>query len=114
MRYRSSWMHISSVRGFESYVLRLRVNGDIVAAYRASHYPLHPPPLASDPRETYHSLHPHPALSPVPISLSPDAATEQQKNEAAYRRLLVQGVLAVLLPTEDLENGCLRTLVREI
>jgi hypothetical protein len=87
---------------------------ELVAAYRASHYPLHPPPLTSDPRETYHTLHPHPALSPAPLSSFPDAATEQRKNEAAYRRLLVQGVLAVLLPTEDLENGCLRTLVREI
>jgi hypothetical protein len=94
---------------------RLYVDGElVVVAYRASHYPLHPPPLASDPRETYHTLHPHPALSPAPLSSIPDAAIEQQKNEAAYRRLLVQGVLAVLLPTEDLENGCLRTLVGEI
>ncbi|KAH0548051.1 hypothetical protein GP486_008208 [Trichoglossum hirsutum] len=92
----------------------LYVDGGLVAAYRTSHYPLHPPPLASDPRETYHTLHPHPALSPTPLSSSPDAAAEQQKNEAAYRRLLVQGILAVLLPTEDLENGCLRTLVGEM
>jgi hypothetical protein len=35
-------------------------------------------------------------------------------NEAAYRQLLVQGVLAVLLPTEDLENDCLTTLVGQI
>ena len=35
-------------------------------------------------------------------------------NEAAYRQLLVQGVLAVLLPTEDLGNACLRTLVADI
>ncbi|KAI9785162.1 MAG: hypothetical protein M1839_000800 [Geoglossum umbratile] len=85
-----------------------------IVAYRASHYPLHPPPLASEPRETYHTLHPHPALSPVPLASSPGAITEQRNNDAAYRRLLVQGVLAVLLPTEDLENGCLRTLVGEI
>jgi len=39
---------------------------------------------------------------------------EQQKNETAYRQLLAQGALAVLLPTEDLENGCLRTLVSEV
>lgn len=32
----------------------------------------------------------------------------------AYRQLLVQGVLAVLLPTEDLENECLTSLVGEI
>jgi hypothetical protein len=32
----------------------------------------------------------------------------------AYRQLLVQGVLAVLLPTEDLENECLTSLVGQI
>jgi PXA domain len=36
------------------------------------------------------------------------------ENEAAYRQLLVQGVLAVLLPTEDLENDCLTALVGQI
>jgi len=36
------------------------------------------------------------------------------ENEAAYRQLLVQGVLAVLLPTEDLENHCLTSLVGQI
>jgi hypothetical protein len=36
------------------------------------------------------------------------------ENEAAYRQLLVQGLLAVLLPTEDLENDCLTTLVGQI
>ena len=39
---------------------------------------------------------------------------EQLRNEAAYRQLLVQGVLAVLLPTEDLRNPCLRTLVADV
>ena len=36
------------------------------------------------------------------------------ENEAAYRQLLVQGVLAVLLPTEDLENDCLTAIVGQI
>lgn len=36
------------------------------------------------------------------------------ENEANYRQLLIQGVLAVLLPTEDLENGCLTALVGQI
>ena len=40
--------------------------------------------------------------------------TDQRNNEAAYRQLLVQGALAVLLPTEDLENACLRTLVADV
>ena len=39
---------------------------------------------------------------------------QQAENEAAYRQLLVQGVLAVLLPTEDLENDCLTALVGQI
>ena len=36
------------------------------------------------------------------------------ENEAAYRQLLVQGILAVLLPTEDLESDCLTSLVGQI
>lgn len=39
---------------------------------------------------------------------------EQAENEAAYRQLLVQGVLGILLPTEDLENDCLTSLVGQI
>ena len=42
------------------------------------------------------------------------STVEQIQNEAAYRQLLVQGVLAVLLPTEDLQNPCLRILVTDI
>jgi len=87
---------------------------DLVIAYRTAFYPLHPSPLAPDPLQTYHALHPHPALSPAPTSDSPTATYEQAQNETAYRRLLAQGVLAVLLPTEDLENGCLRSLVGEV
>ena len=59
-------------------------------------------------------LHPHPALTPVPSEIIPSSILEQRENESAWRQLLVQGVLAVLLPTEDLENGCLRALVAEI
>lgn len=44
----------------------------------------------------------------------PSTVLEQRESESAWRQLLVQGVLAVLLPTEDLENGCLRALVAEI
>ncbi|CAE7014348.1 PXA domain containing protein [Pyrenophora teres f. teres] len=70
--------------------------------------------LASDPRTIYHALHPHPALSPVPTDLVPSTVFEQRESESAWRQLLVHGVLALSLPTEDLENGCLRTLVAEI
>ncbi|KIW45258.1 hypothetical protein, variant [Exophiala oligosperma] len=60
------------------------------------------------PRRIYHSLNPHPALD---LSLT---AEEQRLRESAYRQLLIQGALAVLLPTEDLANACLRTLVTDI
>lgn len=81
-------------------------------ACRAARNPLHPGPVESNPRETYHSLWPFPALSPVPDG---EKSTQQQmENESAYRQLLVQGILALLLPTEDLENDCLTTLVAQI
>jgi hypothetical protein len=80
-------------------------------AYRAAH-PSKPMPDALDPEIIYHALFPHPALSPAPEhGLS---TVEQIKNEAVYRQLLVQGLLAVLLPTEDLGNPCLRTLVSDV
>lgn len=84
------------------------------SAFRAAHRSFYPSPLASSPREIYHSLNPHPALSPVPRETDPDSVIEQERNEAVWRQLLVQGVLVVLLPSEDLENGCLRALVGEI
>lgn len=83
-------------------------------AYRAAHNPITQPPIRTNPREIYHSLCPLPALSPVPRPGIPESATEQAQNEAAYRQLLVHGVLAILLPTEDLENGCLTALVGQI
>lgn len=70
--------------------------------------------LIADPRTIYHTLHPHPALSPVPTESVPASILEQRESESAWRQLLVHGVLALLLPTEDLENGCLRALVAEI
>jgi hypothetical protein len=70
--------------------------------------------LVSDPRLIYHALHPHPALSPVPTDAVPSSVVEQRESESAWRQLLVQGALAVLLPPEDLENACLRALVAEI
>lgn len=59
-------------------------------------------------------MNPHPGLSPVPNFFDGDSVVQQQENEAAYRQLLVHGTLAVLLPTEDLENTCLRTLLGDI
>ncbi|KAJ0107628.1 pxa domain-containing protein [Diaporthe amygdali] len=67
-----------------------------------------------DSRAIYHALWPLPQLSPIPDIDKPNTIFEQAENEVAYRQLLVQGVLAVLLPTEDLENECLTSLVGEI
>lgn len=68
----------------------------------------------TSPLQIYHALDPHPALSPVGDLNSPGPSPEQIQNEAIYRQLLVQGALAVLLPTEDLENASLRILVGDI
>ncbi|KAL4815220.1 PXA domain-containing protein [Aspergillus spinulosporus] len=70
--------------------------------------------LAPSPREIYHALNPHPGLSPVPDPSDANSVTRQRDSETIYRRLLVNGVLTVLLPTEDLENACLRTLLSDI
>lgn len=83
-------------------------------AYRVAHSSVAQPPVRTDPRGIYHSLWPLPALSPVPHTTLPSATAEQAENEAVYRQLLVQGALALLLPTEDLENDCLTSLVGQI
>ncbi|KAK3322377.1 PXA domain-containing protein [Apodospora peruviana] len=85
-----------------------------ITAYRAAHNPFTQPPIETNPHEIYHSLCPLPALSPFPRRGDPESIAEQTENEAAYRQLLSQGVLAILLPTEDLENGCLTALVGQI
>ncbi|KAL6895964.1 PXA domain-containing protein [Trichoderma longibrachiatum] len=73
------------------------------------------PPVDADAREIYHSIFPLPFLSPVPRLGDDGTAVElQRQNEATYRQLLVQAVLAILLPTEDLENPCLTALVEQI
>ena len=50
----------------------------------------------------------------MPDAAIPSSVNEQREHEAEYRQLLVQGALAALLPTEDLENACLRTLVADV
>ncbi|KAK3357435.1 PXA domain-containing protein [Lasiosphaeria hispida] len=85
-----------------------------ITAYRAAHDPVVHHPLQANPQEIYHSLHPLPALTPIPCLGNAASIAEQAENEVAYRQLLVHGVLAVLLPTEDLENECLTALVGQI
>lgn len=71
-------------------------------------------PFVSE-EQAYHALNPHPAFDPAPNSKDPRISVEKQaQNEAAYRQLLVQGVLAVLLPKKDLQNPTLRILVADI
>ena len=50
----------------------------------------------------------------MPVENDKHTVELQTENEVAYRQLLVQGVLAVLLPTEDLESDCLTSLVGQI
>ncbi|KAI4115886.1 MAG: hypothetical protein LQ345_003592 [Seirophora villosa] len=84
-----------------------------ISAYRASHSPVRAFGTFGQ-RTAYHELNPHPALSPVPDVSRETSIPEQSKHEADYRQLLAQGALAVMLPTEDLENTCLRTLVADV
>lgn len=72
------------------------------------------PSVEVDPRDVYHSILPLPFLSPVPREDDASSVKLQKENEATYRQLLVQAVLAILLPTEDLENPCLTALVEQI
>lgn len=70
--------------------------------------------MSSPGRAVYHTLNPHPGLSPVPESSDPEPVVQQAENEAVYRQLLIHGALAVVLPTEELENACLRTMVGDV
>ncbi|CAG8039565.1 unnamed protein product [Penicillium salamii] len=85
-----------------------------VHSYRLARRQSHLSGLPTSHRALFHELNPHPGLSPVPDAEDPDTITEQSENEAAYRRLLANGSLAVLLPTEDLENSSLRALVVDV
>ncbi|KAJ5163451.1 PX-associated sorting nexin 13 [Penicillium coprophilum] len=85
-----------------------------VLSYRQARQQSHLSGLSTSYRVLYHELNPNPSLSPVPDPGDPDTIAEQSENEAVYRRLLANGILAVLLPTEDLENRSLRALVVDV
>lgn len=53
-------------------------------------------------------------MSPVPDLTDQRTIEDQSNNETAYRQLLVNAALAVLLPTEELENACVRTLIADV
>ncbi|CAK4032332.1 Hypothetical predicted protein [Lecanosticta acicola] len=63
-------------------------------------------------RIRFHTMLPHVALEPVP--LDPEMTFEQQENEVAWCLMLVNRILPLLLPPEDLANPCLDVLVPEI
>jgi len=63
-------------------------------------------------RTVFHTLRPHNALTPVPVS--PEQIVQQRDNEGAWCHMIVNHVLALLLPPEDLQNPCLHVLVSDI
>ena len=52
--------------------------------------------------QVFHNFQPHPALN------------SDLENERTYFKILTSGILATLLPTEDIMSHCERTLIREI
>jgi hypothetical protein len=62
--------------------------------------------------QVYHAIRAHCALSPLPTDdMSMQA---QHENESDWCQALVNGILPLLLPPEDLSNPCLDVLVSEI
>ncbi|ELR09253.1 hypothetical protein GMDG_03823 [Pseudogymnoascus destructans 20631-21] len=92
--------------------------GNITGGSRVSYCTAHtsrlPPPYAASPRQIYHALHPHPALSPVPDPTDPASIELQSSNDAAYRELLAQRLLHTLLPPTERHNPALMALVGSI
>ena len=68
--------------------------------------------LPADDRILYSTLLPHTALLPTPTD--PSSCHQQQLHESTYRKLLAEGILALLVPAEDLRNPCLKSLLTEI
>ncbi|OBU01098.1 hypothetical protein VE01_00859 [Pseudogymnoascus verrucosus] len=85
-----------------------------VDAYRTAHTTHLPSPFVASPRNIYHALHPHPALSPVPDPTDPASIELQSANDAAYRELLARRLLHTLLPPTERDNPALMALVGSI
>nr|POF17355.1 hypothetical protein CFP56_65222 [Quercus suber] len=63
-------------------------------------------------RLVYHSLRPHPAMMPPPTDVT--SVLAQDENEVVWCRLVVNNIIPLVLPPEDLLNPCLNVLVSEI
>lgn len=68
--------------------------------------------LPADGRILYSTLLPHTALLPAPNS--PLSCDQQQLHEGTYHKILAEGILALLVPAEDLRNPCLKSLLTAI
>ncbi|KAK9331579.1 PXA domain-containing protein [Lipomyces starkeyi] len=69
--------------------------------------------------EMFHALQPHPALTPPKhgsdgVEQSPNGSSSADDVERKFLAVLSKGVLAVLLPSEDLGSATERTLLRSL
>ncbi|KAK0938017.1 hypothetical protein LTR29_010465 [Friedmanniomyces endolithicus] len=76
-------------------------------AMRSSHVP-----YGNSIAAVYQTLRPHNALLPLPVDEA--SILSQRKNEVDWSQLLVDSILPLLLPSEDLVNPCLDVMVAEI
>ncbi|QIW96051.1 hypothetical protein AMS68_001569 [Peltaster fructicola] len=63
-------------------------------------------------RKVYHAIRTHPALGPVPISQ--DDVPSHRQNQSEWCQVVVDKVLPLVLPPEDMHNPGLYVIVREI
>ncbi|KAL5354573.1 hypothetical protein ACLOAV_000662 [Pseudogymnoascus australis] len=108
--------HVDGEFAFYLFASRRGIRTQLTSppAYCTAHTTRLPPPYAASPRQIYHALHPHPALSPVPDPTDPASIELQSSNDAAYRELLAQRLLHTLLPPAERDNPALTALVGAI
>ncbi|OQO03101.1 hypothetical protein B0A48_11356 [Cryoendolithus antarcticus] len=63
-------------------------------------------------RTIFHTLRPHNALTPDPLTA--ELLVEQAENENAWCQMLIDRVLPLVLPPEDIDNPTLHALVAEV
>nr|OQO20758.1 hypothetical protein B0A51_11107 [Rachicladosporium sp. CCFEE 5018] len=70
-------------------------------------------PHGRDPiRTIFDTLRPHNALNPVPLTA--ELLVEQAENENAWCQMLIDRLLPLVLPPEDIDNPTLHVLVAEV